>query len=145
MCEHFHKKVILFQIHKNLLCVCFKVLFVCHKHETLFSPTIQYKHHDLHHFQPAYHPIIMPSGDIATTIKRLKNTIVDYDNQLIKVSNILQTFDQKKHDIFFLDFLDFLLPSHQNSKPRIVRPTSNEFQDMYDQVGSSIKRFIDKI
>jgi hypothetical protein len=40
----------------------------------------------------------MSSGDIATTINRLKNIIVDYDNLLIKASNILQTFDQKKHD-----------------------------------------------
>jgi hypothetical protein len=57
----------------------------------------------LHHFQPAYHSIIMPSGDIATTFKRLKNTIADYDNQLIKASNIFQTFDQKKGGMFFLE------------------------------------------
>jgi hypothetical protein len=44
----------------------------------------------------------MLADDIATTINGLKNTIADYDNQLIKASNILQTFDQKKHDRFFL-------------------------------------------
>jgi hypothetical protein len=37
----------------------------------------------------------MPSDYIATTIKRLKNTFADYDNQLIKTSEILQTFDKK--------------------------------------------------
>jgi hypothetical protein len=104
----------------------------------------------------------MPSGDLATTINRLKNTIAEYDNQLIKASNIIQTFDQKKHDKFFLqtklDTIKNILESRELKANQLrdevfdkpieleeLCATSYEFQDMYDQVVSSIRRFIDKI
>jgi hypothetical protein len=101
--------------------------------------------------------IIQSSCLPVTTIKRLKNTIADYDSQLIKASNIIHTFDQKKHDRFFLQTkLDTIknilesrtLKANQLRDEVFDKPveleelcaTSYEFQDMYDQVVSSIRR-----
>jgi uncharacterized coiled-coil DUF342 family protein len=135
------------------------------KHETLFSQTIQYLHHDsenssfevrTHHrlniLRTIFNLLSIRSSKIATTIKRLKNTIADYDNQLIKTSEILQTFETK------LDTIEYILESRTLKANQLrdeifdkpaeleeLRATSEGFQDMHDQVVSFIRYFIDKI